>query len=51
MGEKRLCMITLFNVHCEIHLDVEKVIDHFALKHPRRVLLDLLNSDEIDETL
>ncbi len=51
MGEKRLRMLALLNVHGEIHLDVEKVIDRFALKHPRRMLLlDLLNSNEIDET-
>ena len=47
MGEKRLTSLALLNVHREIKLDVEKVIDRFALRHPRRMLcLDLLNSDD-----
>ncbi|CAB4043830.1 52 kDa repressor of the inhibitor of the kinase-like, partial [Paramuricea clavata] len=47
MGEKRLKALALLNVHREIKLDVEKVIDRFALKHPRRMLLvDLLNSND-----
>ena len=51
MGEKRLSSLGLLNVHREVHLDVEKVIDHFALKHPRRMLLvDILNSTDEDET-
>ena len=39
MGEKRLTSLALMNVHREIHLDVEKVMDRFALKHPRRMVL------------
>ena len=51
MEEKRLTSLALLNVHREIHLDVEKVIDRFALKHPRRmVLVDILNSDDTNET-
>ena len=53
MGEKRLTSLPLLNVHREIHLDIEKVIDRFALKHPRRmVLVDILNidDDEPEET-
>ena len=47
MGQKRLTSLALLNVHREIILDREKVIDRFGLKHPRRmVLVDLLNSDE-----
>jgi hypothetical protein len=47
MGEKRLRSLALLNVHREIKLDLDKVIDLFALKHPRRMLLvDLLNSDD-----
>ena len=51
MGQKRLTSLALLNVHREIILDREKVIDRFGLKHPRRmVLVDLLNSDEtVDE--
>jgi hypothetical protein len=46
-GRKKIKALALLNVHREIKLDVEKVIDHFALKHPRRMLLvDLLNSDD-----
>ena len=48
MGEKRLTSLALLNVHCEIKLDLDKVIDRFSLfKHPRRMLLvDLLNRDD-----
>ena len=51
MGEKRLKALTLLNVHGEINLDVDKVIDRFAIKHPRRMLLvDIFNSDDTDNT-
>jgi hypothetical protein len=47
MGEKRLRSLALLKVHREIKLDLDKGIDRFALKHPRRMLLvDLLNSDD-----
>jgi hypothetical protein len=46
MGEKRLTSLALLNVHREIKLDLDKVIDRFALKHPRMLLVDLLNSDD-----
>ena len=51
MGEKRLSLLALLSVHREVHLDVEKVIDRFALKQLRRMLLvDILNSTVADET-
>ena len=51
MGEKRLTSLALLNVHRQVHLDIDKVIDRFALKHPRRMLsVDILKSDETDET-
>ena len=47
MGQKRLKALALLNVHDEIKLDVDKALDHFAVKHPRRMLLiDIFNSDE-----
>ena len=50
MGEIRLTSLALLNVHREINLDIEVIINRFALKHPRRmVLVDILNSDETDE--
>ena len=46
MGEKRLKSLALLSVHREIKLDLENIIDRFALKHPRRMMLvDILNSD------
>ena len=46
MGQKRLNALALINIHREVNIDVEKVIDLFARKHPRRmVLVDLSNSD------
>ena len=51
MGEKRLKALALLNVHRKINLDVDKVIDRFAIKHPRRMLLvDIFNSDDTDNT-
>ena len=46
MGEKRLNALALISIHREVNIDVEKVIDRFARKHPQRMLLvDLFNSE------
>ena len=46
MGQKRLNALALINILREVNIDMEKVIDLFARKHPwRMVLMDLLNSD------
>jgi hypothetical protein len=46
MGEKRLRSLALLNVHRVINLDIEEIIERFARKHPRRMLLtDLLHAD------
>lgn len=46
MGAKRMNGLSLLNVHREIFLDMNAVIDRFAILHPRRMkLIDILNSD------
>ena len=46
MGASRMNGLALLNVHREIGLDVNTVIDRFAILHPRRMkLIDILNSD------
>ena len=46
MKENRLKALALLNVHREIHLDINEVIDRFATKHPRRMMLsDILNDE------
>ena len=46
MEGRRLTSLALLNVHREIQLNIDEIIDCFALKHPRQmVLADILNSD------
>eukprot|EP00112_Aurelia_sp_Birch-Aquarium-sp1_P017236 Seg3978.1 transcript_id=Seg3978.1/GoldUCD/mRNA.D3Y31 product="52 kDa repressor of the inhibitor of the protein kinase" protein_id=Seg3978.1/GoldUCD/D3Y31 len=46
MSASRLNGLALLNVHREINLDIDYVINRFATKHPRRMALaDILNSD------
>ena len=39
MGEDRFNALMLMNVHRDIDLDPEAIIDKYAMKHPRRMLL------------
>ena len=46
MSESRLSALAMLNVHREIPLDIDEVIDLFAKKHPRRIILrDVINDD------
>ena len=46
MTESRLLGLALLNVHREINLNIDAVINRFAMKHPRRMMLaDILNTD------
>ena len=45
MTETRLKGLALLNVHREIHLDTEEVIDEFAIRNPRRMMLKLFSDD------
>jgi len=39
------------HAHRDIIIDAEKVIDRFAIRHPRRMkLLDILNEDPSDSS-
>ena len=42
MSESRLTGLALLNVHREIQLDTEEIINEFAMKHPRRMMLRLV---------
>jgi hypothetical protein len=45
-GRKRPTSPALLNTHREIYVDIEKVIDRFAIKHQKQmVLVDILNSN------
>jgi hypothetical protein len=42
MSESRLKgLLALLNVHREIHLDTKEIIDEFAIKQPRRMMVKL----------
>ena len=41
MSESRLKGLALLNVHRKIHLDTEEIIDQFAQRNPRRMMLKL----------
>ena len=46
IAQNRLNGLALLHVHREIQLDVQEVIDRFAIRHPRRMkLADILNTD------
>ena len=46
MTENRLNNLALLHIHRDIHIDVQEVVDQFAIRHPRRMkLVDILNSD------
>ena len=46
MTGNRLNDLALLHVHREIHLDVEEVINRFAVRHPRRMkLIDILSTE------
>ena len=42
MSESRLTGLALLNVHREIQLDTEEIINECAMKHPRRMMLRLV---------
>lgn len=51
MSEDRMNSLALMHAHRDIIIDAEKVIDRFAIRHPRRMkLLDILNEDPSDSS-
>ena len=45
MTENRLNNLALLHIHRDIHIDVQEVVDRFAIRHPHRMkLVDILNS-------
>lgn len=47
MDEERLTGLAVMNVHSDISLDTEELIDIFAMRHPRRIKLKNI-LDDID---
>ena len=46
MGQERLSGLALMHVHYGMELNLEEIIDIFARKHPRRIMLaDILRDD------
>ena len=46
-GQSRLNGLAMINFHYELDIDCEAILDLFARKHPRRlVLCNLLDSDK-----
>jgi len=48
MGEERLTGLALMNVHSDISLDINELIDVFASRHPRRMKLTNILDDDIE---
>ena len=47
MTQEQLNGLTLLNVHAELQLDIDKIIDMFAKEHPRR--MKLINMNESNQ--
>ena len=49
LSEHRLNVLALLHINLEIDLDMHKVIDRFAFRHPCRMkLINILDSDPCD---
>ena len=47
IGESRLTGLALLHVHYDLAVDVNEIVDMFALKHPRKMRLKNILADEI----
>lgn len=47
MGEEKFTGLALMNVHSDISLDINELIDVFASRHPRRMKLTNILDDDI----
>lgn len=46
MKQERMNGLALLHVHRDLELDLEKIVDLFAMKHPRRIeMINVLDSD------
>ncbi|ELU16722.1 hypothetical protein CAPTEDRAFT_113640, partial [Capitella teleta] len=50
MGSERLSFLALLHVHYDMHVDLDKVVDIFAHKHPRRLELKFIVTPEPEDT-
>jgi hypothetical protein len=46
MGQERLSPLALLHIHYDVAIDMDRVVDIFAKKHPRRLELDSLLYDK-----
>ena len=49
MTQARLNGLAMMHIHQDIQLDVDRLVNRFALMHPRRMLLKDILSDEVAE--
>ena len=47
MGQSRLNGLALMHVHYSLELNIKQIIDNFARKHPRRMMLNDLINDSL----
>ena len=47
MGQSRLNGLALLHVHSRLELNMKKIIDSFARKHPRRMMLNDIINDSL----
>ena len=47
MGQSRLNGLALMHVHYSLELNMKKIIDSFARKHPRRMMLNDIINDSL----
>ena len=48
MGQSRLNGLALIHVHYRLELNMKKIIDSFARKHPRRMMLNDIINDSLN---
>jgi len=48
MGQSRLNGLALMHVHYRLELNMKKIIDSFARKHPRRIMLNDIINDSLN---
>ena len=45
MGQERLSGLALMNVHLDIPINIDEIVNDFSRKHPRRMQLENILND------
>ena len=45
MGQERFSGLALMNIHLDIPINIDEIIDDFSQKHPRRMQLENILKD------